>query len=71
MNRSIGLLKQFLWIKNYLEERNKMKRTKRFFSIVMAALMVLCMTATALATEPVAPTPIGIGTDTPGAAQNV
>lgn len=49
----------------------KRTKTKRFFSIVMAALMVLCMTATALATEPVAPTPIGIGTDTPGAAQNV
>ncbi len=48
-----------------------MKRMKRLFSIVMAALMVLCMTATALATEPVAPTPIGIGTDTPGAQQNV
>lgn len=37
----------------------KRTKTKRFFSIVMAALMVLCMTATALATEPVAPTPIG------------
>ena len=44
----------------------KRTKTKRFFSIVMAALMVLCMTATALATDPVAPTPIGIGTDTPG-----
>ncbi len=49
-----------------------MKRTKRLFSIVMAALMLLCMTATAMATAPVAPTPRGIGTDTLGAAnQNV
>ena len=48
-----------------------MKRTKRLFSIVMAALMVLCMTAAALATEPVAPTPVVIGAETPGANQNV
>ena len=48
-----------------------MKRTKRLFSIVMAALMVLCMTATALATDPSHTTPIGIEPGTPGATQIV